>query len=153
MAARGTDRQIWIRTAYADWSGIGAPDGRPTYGRPSAVVDDAGVRHVAVRTRTDVIWERTRTGTTWSGWTNLGGTVNGSPTLLATMGRVYLFVLAAHNRMWQRNYVNGAWGGWFRRAEFGTNAFFGAPGVAAGANGFAWIAVRGIDGTIHQVVL
>ncbi|MET7400101.1 glycoside hydrolase family 27 protein [Dactylosporangium sp. NPDC005572] len=152
-AARGTDGLLWTRTATTGWSKVGSPDGRAFHGRPSAVVDDAGVVHVAVRSRTDEVWTVTRTGTAWSGWTNLGGTVSGSPTLLATSGRVYLFVLAADNKLWQRNYVDGAWGGWFGRGEFTTDAFHGAPAAAAGANGSAWIAVRGVDARVHQTIL
>jgi alpha-galactosidase len=76
--------------------------------------------------------------------------VSGSPTLLATSGRVYLFVLAADNKLWQRNYADGAWGGWFGRSEYTTDAFRGAP---AGANGSAWVAVRGVDGRVHQTIL
>jgi alpha-galactosidase len=151
--ARATDGTVWSRTPTSGWSSIGAPDNRPIYGRPSAVVDDSGVLHVAVRTRTDEVWVRTRTGSTWSDWTNLGGTVSGSPTLVTTLGRVYLFVLAADNRLWQRNFVDGAWGGWFQRSEFATDAFSGAVGAAANANGGAWIVVRGVDGKVHQVRL
>ncbi|MEK8108341.1 hypothetical protein NKG94_31800 [Micromonospora sp. M12] len=123
LVARGADGKLWSRTPNAGWSGVGAPENRPFYGRPSAVVDDAGVLHVAVRSRTDEVWWSSRTGTTWSAWTNLGGTTSGSPTLLATSGRVYLFALAADNRLWQRNLADGAWGGWFRRGEFATDAF------------------------------
>ncbi|PWR09253.1 alpha-galactosidase [Micromonospora acroterricola] len=153
LIARGADGKLWSRTASSGWTGIGAPEDRPVYGRPSAVVDDAGVLHVAVRSRTDEVWWRSRTGTTWSAWTSVGGTTSGSPTLLATAGRVYLFALAADNRLWQRNLVDGTWGGWFRRGEFATDAFRGAPGAAAGADGSAWLAVRGVDDRVHQIVL
>jgi alpha-galactosidase len=152
--ARAGDGTIWSRTADTGWSGIGAPDNQPIDGRPSAVQDDAGVIHVAVRARTDEVWERTRAADgTWSDWSDLGGTVSGSPTLVTTLGRVYLFVLAADNKLWQRNYADGAWGGWFARGEFATDAFQGAPGGAAGANGSAWLAVRGVDDRVHQVIL
>jgi alpha-galactosidase len=151
--ARGGDGAVWTRTATEGWTTISAPDNRPIYGRPSAVTDANGTLHVAVRNRTDAVWVRTRTGSTWSDWTDLGGTVSGSPTLVTTLGRVYLFVLAADNRLWQRNFTEGAWGGWFRRGEFATDAFRGAPGGAAGADGHAWVAVRGVDGRVHQIVL
>jgi alpha-galactosidase len=153
VVARGADGLVRVRSNTGDWTSIGAPDNRPVYGRPSAVVDGAGVLHVTVRIRTDEIWERTRAGATWSDWTSLGGTLSGSPTLLATSGRVYLFALAADNRLWQRNYVDGAWGGWFQRGEFSTDAFQGAVGAAAGDNGSAWVAVRGVDNRIHRIVL
>jgi len=151
--ARGTDGQIRSRTERGAWTSIGAPGNRPTYGRPSAVVDDAGVVHVAVRIRTDEVWERVLSGGSWSEWTSLGGTVSGSPTLLATSGRIYLFALAADNRLWQRNFVDGAWGGWFRRGELSTGAFQGAVGAAAGDNGSAVIVVRGAGDHVHRLAL
>jgi len=153
VVARGAYGLVASRTADGGWTSAGAPHDWPIYGRPSAVVDDAGVLHLAVRVRTDEIWERTLSGGTWSDWTSLGGTLSGSPTLLATSGRVYLFALAADNRLWQRNYVDGAWGGWFQRGEFSMDAFHGAVGAAAGDNGSAWIAVTGIDGHVHRLVL
>jgi alpha-galactosidase len=148
--APGGDGRIHTLAAGGRWSSIDAP---PFWGRPSAVVDDAGRVHLTVRNRTDEIWERTRDGATWSDWTNLGGTLSGSPTLLSTSGRVYLFAVAADNRLWQRNYVDGAWGGWFQRGQFSADAVQGAVGTAAGANGSAWIAVRGIDRHVHRVIL
>jgi alpha-galactosidase len=148
--APGADGRIRTLAAGGRWSSIDAP---PFWGRPSAVVDDAGRVHLTVRNRTDEIWERTRDGATWSSWTNLGGTLSGSPTLMSTSGRVYLFAVAADNRLWQRNYVDGAWGGWFQRGEFSADALQGAVGAVAGANGSAWIAVRGIDRHVHRVIL
>jgi alpha-galactosidase len=153
VVARGTDGLIRSRTANGRWTSIGAPDNRPVLGRPSAAADDSGTVHVTVRSRTDEVWTRTRTGATWSAWTSLGGTVSGSPTLLATSGRVYLFVQAADNLLWQRNYVDGAWGGWFRRSEFGTGAFLGAVGTSPGPNGSAVVVVRGVDQHVHRLTL
>jgi alpha-galactosidase len=151
---RGADGLVSTRSLdNGGWTSLGAPDGRPIHGRPSAVVDDAGRLHLAVRTRTDEIWERTRDGAVWSPWTNLGGTLSDSPTLLATSGRVYLFALAADNRLWQRNYADGGWGGWFRRDEFSTGAFQGAVGAEAGPNGSARVAVRGVDDHVHVALL
>ena len=153
LAAPGPDGQVWVKPSDGGWASAGAPNGWAINGRPSAVVDDAGVVHIAVRARTDEIWERTLAGGTWSSWSDLGGTLSASPTLLATSGRVYLFALAADNRMWQRNFADGAWGGWFQRGEFATDAFYGAVGAAAGANGSAWIAVTGVDAHVHRLVL
>jgi alpha-galactosidase len=151
--APGADGLVASRSSTGGWHSIGAPNSWPIYGRPSAAIDGAGVVHVAVRVRTDEIWERTLSGGSWSAWTDLGGTLSGSPTLLAADGRIYLFALAADNRLWQRNYVDGGWGGWFQRTEFATDAFHGAVGAAAGANGSAWIAVTGTDHRVHRLVL
>ncbi len=154
LAARGADGKVWTRTATTGWTSLSAPDDRPFNGRPSIVVDDSGRLFVAVRSRIDSIWLRSRsTEGVWSDWTDLGGTLSASPTLLATSGRVYLFALAADNKLWQRNFVDDVWGGWFQRGEYPTDAFHGAVGAAAGANGSAWIAVRGVDDHVHQAVL
>jgi alpha-galactosidase len=152
--ATGADGQIWQRSrANGHWTSIGAPNGATVSGRPSAVTDANGT-YVAVRTPDDQVWWRTSDAAgTWSAWTALGGTVSDSPTLLATNGRVYLFARASDYTLWQRNFVDGAWGGWFPRSEFASGSFDGALATAAGANGSAWVAVRGVDGRVHQTVL
>jgi len=153
LTTRGADGKVWQRSATGGWSSLDAPNGQPIYGRPSTVVVD-GTVHVAVRTADDGTWERVRDAAgTWGAWTDLGGVISGSPTLLSTEGRVYLFARASDYTLWQRNFADGSWGGWFKRDEFPSNAFTGALGVAAGANGSAWLAVRGSDGRVHQTVL
>jgi alpha-galactosidase len=151
--ARGEDNLIRARGPETGWTSIGGPDGKAVRGRPSAAIDGSGAVHVTVRSRTEEIWERVRTGTTWSQWQNLGGTLSGSPTLLGTSGRVYLFAVAADNRLWQRNFVDGAWGGWFQRPEFATDEIQGAVGTSPGADGSAVVVLRGVDGHIHRTTL
>jgi alpha-galactosidase len=152
MAATGADGAVWQRDARsANWTSIGTPNGKPIYGRPSAVSDSLGA-YVAVRASDDSVWWRTvDTAGNWSAWTALGGVISGSPTLLATDGRIYLFVRASDYTLWQRNFVNP--GGWFPRTEFVSDQFDGALGVAAGANGSAWVTGRNHDGQIFLTVL
>jgi alpha-galactosidase len=151
--ARGSDGLVVARGPNTGWTGIGGPNGRGVRGRPSAAVDASGAVHVTVRYRTDEIWERVRTGGTWSQWQNLGGTLNGGPTLLGTAGRIYLFAVAADNRLWQRNFVDGAWGGWFQRGEFATDEIQGQVGAEPGPDGSAVVVLRGVDGRIHRTSL
>jgi alpha-galactosidase len=154
MVATGADGSVWQRNvASSTWASIGTPNGKPIYGRPSAVSDSLGA-YVAVRASDDSVWWRTvDTAGNWSAWTDLGGTVSGSPTLLATGGRIYLFARASDYTLWQLNFVNRAWGGWFPRTEFVSDQFNGSLGVAAGANGSAWVAGQNQDGQIFQTVL
>ena len=154
MVATGADGSVWQRNASsATWSSIGTPNGKPVYGRPSAVSDSLGA-YVAVRASDDSVWWRTvDTAGNWSAWTDLGGTISGSPTLLATEGRIYLFARASDYTLWQLNFVNRQWGGWFPRTEFVSDQFDGSLGVAAGANGSALVAGRNQDGQIFQTVL
>jgi alpha-galactosidase len=151
--ARGTDNLIRARGPQSGWTSIGGPDGKAVRGRPSVAIDGSGAVHVAVRGRTEEIWERVRTGTTWSDWQNLGGTLSGSPTLVGASGRVYMFAVAADNRLWQRNFVDGEWGGWFQRTEFATDEIQGPVGAEPSADGHVSIVLRGIDGHIHGTSL
>jgi alpha-galactosidase len=148
MFATGPFGLVWTRKHNTGWSTIGSPDLHPIYGRPSAVVDANGAAHVAVRTRDDGVWLYSN-----GDWTSLGGVISGSPTLLATGGRIYLFARASDYTLWQRNFSDGSWGGWFPRGEFPSNAFDGSLGVAAGANESAWIAFTGVAGRVRQAVL
>jgi alpha-galactosidase len=154
--ARATSGQLISRGVSGGWTSLGAPvdpaaDG--FLGRPSASIDGSGAVHVAVRARTDEIWERVQTGGVWSDWQDLGGTLSGSPTLVAAAGRIYMFAVAADNRLWQRNFVDGGWGGWFQRPEFATDEIQGAVGGDAGPGGSALIALRGVDGHVHSTTL
>ncbi|MFJ4849660.1 glycoside hydrolase family 27 protein [Streptomyces sp. NPDC088733] len=152
--ARGADGLIWQTGPAGAWSSVGAPGGAATYGRPSAVTDSAGRTHVAVRTADDSIWERVRSASgTWSDWTSLGGTVSGSPTLVAAGSSVYLFARAADYTLWQRNYSaggKGAWGGWFSRPPFVSGVFDGSLGGAAAPDNTVLIAYRGVNGAVYQ---
>ncbi|MFC0107010.1 hypothetical protein [Kibdelosporangium aridum] len=147
MFATGSFGLVWTRKHNVGWTTIGSPNLQPIYGRPSAVVDANGV-HVAVRTRDDAAWIHEN-----GEWKSLGGVISGSPTLLATEGRIYMFARASDYTLWQRNFSDGQWGGWFPRGEFPSNAFDGSLGAAAGANGSAWVAFRGVGGQVRQVVL
>jgi alpha-galactosidase len=147
MVASGPSGLVWTRKANVGWTTIGSPNLKPFYGRPSAVVDANGI-HVAVRALDDSVWIYDN-----GGWTSRGGVISGSPTLLATEGRLYLFVRGSDYTLWQQNFADGAWGGWFPRGEFPSNAFDGSLGVAAGASGSAWIAFTGVAGQVRQVVL
>lgn len=151
LFVRGVDGQIYWRTATSGWASIG---GGGIYGRPGVATDDSGTTYVAVRINDDSVWLRTQDAAgNWSNWGSLGGLASGSPTLLATLGRVYLFVRASDYTLWQMNHVNGAWTGWFKRYEFPSGSFTGSLGAAPGANGYAWVAARGADNHIHQTIL
>ncbi|WP_327690757.1 glycoside hydrolase family 27 protein [Streptomyces sp. NBC_00461] len=151
LFARGADVRIVQRGPASGWSSLGAPGDRPTYGRPAAVVDAQGRVHVAVRTAADDVWTRSRgTSGEWSAWTSLGGTVSGSPTLVAVGDAVVLYARAADYTLWQQRYADGAWQGWSKRQEFPSAAFDGALGAVAGADGAVDAVFRGVDGYVHR---
>ncbi|MCI3278436.1 alpha-galactosidase [Streptomyces cylindrosporus] len=151
LFARGADGTVVQRGPGTGWSSLGLPGDRQTYGRPSAVVDSQGRVHVAVRTAADDIWTRSRdTSGQWSAWSSLGGTVSGSPTLVAVGDAVVLYARAADYTLWQQRYADGAWQGWSKRQEFPSAAFDGALGAVAGPDGAVDAVFRGVDGHLHR---
>ncbi|MEV8561743.1 glycoside hydrolase family 27 protein [Streptomyces sp. NPDC051917] len=151
LVARGADGGVTQRGPSSAWSSLGTPGDRPVYGRPSAVVDAAGRVHVAVRTAADDVWTIARdVSGQWSGWTSLGGTVSGSPTLVAVGDAVVLYARAADYTLWQQRYDGGAWQGWTKRQEFPSAAFDGALGAVGGPDGSVDAVYRGVDGYVHR---
>ncbi|MFE4494099.1 glycoside hydrolase family 27 protein [Streptomyces niveus] len=159
LFAHDEDGQIRSRGPRSGWTTLGAPEQRTVYGRPSAVVDEAGRTHVAVRTAEDAVWWRVRdTAGDWSAWTSLGGTVSGSPTLVAVDGGIRLYARAGDYTLWQRAYESdasgssgsGAWSDWSARGEFVSGVFDGALGATAGPGDTVLTAFRGVDGRVHQ---
>ncbi|MYV50147.1 glycoside hydrolase family 27 protein [Streptomyces sp. SID2888] len=152
LFARGADGTLRSRGPATGWSSLGAPQDLPFHGRPSAVVDDAGRLHVAVRTADDAVWWRSRdTSGRWSRWTALGGTVSGSPTLVASGGTVHLYARAGDYTLWTRRWTaSGDWAGWSRNGDFASGAFDGALGGVAAPGGGVLVAFRGVDGRVHQ---
>ncbi|SEG82316.1 alpha-galactosidase [Actinacidiphila yanglinensis] len=153
LFATGTDGTVTGRGAGTGWTSIGAPDGLALTGRPSAVTDAAGRTHVAVRTADDAVWTRVRDAAgTWSAWSSLGGTVSGSPTLVATGGSVQLLVRASDYTLWQRTYdaAGDAWGGWFKQPAYASGEFDGAMGAVAGSDGSVLTVSRGVGGAVRQ---
>ncbi|MFJ7073778.1 glycoside hydrolase family 27 protein [Streptomyces sp. NPDC098781] len=151
LVARGSDGRIVLRGPATGWSSLGAPGDRPTYGRPAAVVDAQGRVHVAVRTSADEVWTRSRDASgEWSQWSSLGGTVSGSPTLVAVGDAVVLYARAGDYTLWQRRHEAGGWQGWTKREEFPSAAFEGALGAVAGEGGAVDVVYRGVDGDVHR---
>jgi alpha-galactosidase len=153
LYATGADGTVTTRGGTTGWSSIGAPAGLALYGRPSAVLDSAGRTHVAVRTADDSVWTRVKDASgTWSDWSALGGTVSGSPTLVATGTSVQLLVRASDYTLWRRTYdaSSDSWGGWFPQSQFVSNTFDGAMGATAGPDGQVLAVSRGVGGTVRQ---
>jgi alpha-galactosidase len=153
LYATGADGTVNTRGPQGDWTSIGAPSGLALYGRPSAVTDSAGRTHVAVRTADDSVWTRVRDASgTWSDWSGLGGTISGSPTLVATGSSVQLLARAGDYTLWRRTYdaTTDSWGGWFPQREFASDTFDGAFGAAAGPAGQVLAVSRGVGGVVRQ---
>lgn len=151
LYARGTDGRIHTRGERTDWSALQGPDGVGLYGRPSAVTDAAGRTQLAVRAADDSVRLRVRDASGgWSGWSSLGGTVSGSPTLVATGGQVRLYVRAGDYTLWQRTLAAGSWGDWSQEKGFPSGSFDGELAAVAGPGGGVLTAFRGVAGVIRQ---
>lgn len=151
LFATGTDGQVVQRGPSTGWTSLGAPGGRAVYGRPSAAVDAQGRVQIAVRSAADDVWTRSRDASgEWSPWSSLGGTVSGSPTLVAVGDAVVLYARAADYTLWQQRYENGAWQGWTKQQAFPSAAFDGALGAAAGPGGTVDAVFLGVDGYVHR---
>jgi alpha-galactosidase len=151
LFARGADGDVISRGPDGGWTSVGAPEGLTVYGRPSAVTDSAGATHVAVRTADDAVWERVRAASgTWSDWSSLGGTVSGSPTLVASGDTVHLYARAGDYTLWQRAFTADGWGDWSARTEFASAVFDGSLGATAGPDGSVLAVFRGVAGRVHQ---
>ncbi|SDO84128.1 glycoside hydrolase family 27 protein [Actinacidiphila guanduensis] len=156
LYATGTDGAVDSRSAQGSWDSAGAPDGVALRGRPSAAVDSAGRTHLAVRTADDAVWTRERAADgTWSAWTSLGGTVSGSPTLVASGTSVHLLARASDYTLWRRDYdaASGSWGGWYPQQDYASNAFDGSLGATAGPGGTVLVIARGVAGRVRQSAL
>jgi alpha-galactosidase len=156
LYATATGGGLTSRGPRTGWSALAAPDAPPLSGRPAAAVDSAGTTHLAVRTADDALWTRTRAADgTWSAWSSLGGTVSGSPTLVAAGGAVHLLVRASDYTLWRRDYseTSGSWGGWYRQEDYPSNSFDGALGAVAGPDGAVLAVARGVAGRVRQSVL
>ncbi|MFJ9374838.1 glycoside hydrolase family 27 protein [Streptomyces sp. NPDC101455] len=150
LFATGMDGQVVQRGPSTGWTSLGAPGGRAVYGRPSAAVDAQGRVHLAVRSAADDVWTRSRgLSGEWSPWASVGGTVSGSPTLVAVGDAVVLYARAADYTLWQQRYENGAWQGWTKQPAFPSAAFDGALGAVAGPGGTVDAVFRGVDGYVH----
>jgi len=88
--------------------------------------------------------------------TNLGGDTSASPALVRfDDDNAAVFARGDDGRVWTRDRA----GGWTSIGApndtpiYASNSLVGAVGAAEGANGSAWIAVRGPDDAVHQAVL
>jgi alpha-galactosidase len=154
LFAAGRDGGVLTLSSSATGS-AGAPAGLTVTGAPAAALDAAGLLHVAVRTNDDAVWERVRDASgTWSDWTSLGGTVSGSPTLVATGDTVRLYARASDYTLWQRTYsASGGWEGWSKNTAWASGAFDGALAAVAAPGGGVVAAYRSVAGRVREATL
>ncbi len=118
--------------------------GSTGHGRPGPAADvTAGGLHVFVRATNGSLSERSRHGSSWTGWTALGGTLTGGPAAIPLTATVSsTFVIGTDNGVWQKTVADaGAASGWMNVGGLATSK----PGAATGPSGVVTVVVRGSD--------
>jgi peptidoglycan/xylan/chitin deacetylase (PgdA/CDA1 family) len=113
---------------------------------PAAATTADGL-HLLVRSAAGNVVERTLRGSTWSGWTQLGGSVVGGPAAAAT-GPTGLAAVAigGDNSVYRQTVPDGGGpSGWSSLSGVATTR----PGVAVGPGGVESIVIRGGGGQGH----
>ena len=110
---------------------------------PAAATTAAGL-HVLVRNAAGNIIERTLRGSTWSGWSQLGGSVVGGPAAAATSSAGLAAVAIGNDNAVYRQTVSdgGARSGWGSLSGVTTTR----PGSGVGPDGVESIVLRGGNG-------
>ena len=91
------------------------------------------------------LWQNTWNGTTWSGWSSLGGVTTGGPGAVSwSSGRIDVFVRGQDNALWHRSSDGTTWSGW---ENLGGGLSYG-PAVASWGSDRLDIFIVGLD---HQL--
>jgi hypothetical protein len=110
---------------------------------PSLVSDDGGTSFdVFAQGWDNAVWTRHFDGTTWNGWTTLGGVTTSRPTgVVAGSGHVYVFARGGDNAVWYRERTAMTWGPWRTLGGY----IIGGVGAAAWSSGEIEVFAHGGD--------
>jgi len=123
----GLDEAIWYRSTTSEWFTLG---GRIT--SDLAVTTDGTNLYVLGVGGDGSLWSQRLTGLSWSGWENLGGTLDSFPatTYSSSANAGYVFAIGTDGGVWYRGVSGGVWSGWF---GLGGQAESAPTAVARGA--------------------
>ncbi|HEY6744662.1 MAG TPA: polysaccharide deacetylase family protein [Mycobacteriales bacterium] len=113
-----------------------------------AAAGTSGGLHLLVRNSAGYVVERTLRGSTWSGWTSLGGgPVMGGPAATAlSASAIFDAVIGTDNAVYRQTVPDsGSPGAWLLLGGITTTR----PGVAVSPTGVATVVVRGITGSAY----
>jgi peptidoglycan/xylan/chitin deacetylase (PgdA/CDA1 family) len=113
---------------------------------PAAATTSDGM-HLFVRTSSGSVAERTLRGSTWGGWTSLGGTVVGGPAAVAIAPTTTAVVAIGTNNSVYRKTVTdtGGTSSWMSLGGIATSR----PSVTVAPNGVESVVVRGTNGQAY----
>jgi hypothetical protein len=125
----------------ASYANVTLPEGDG----PAVASAQPGQTDVFVRGSDDALWTRHRNGTTWGGWTSLGGILTAAPAAASPQqGVIDLFVRGRDNALWTNHSVNGSWSGWASLGGILTSP----PAAASPQQGVLDLFVRGRDNAL-----
>ena len=81
---------------------------------PAVAAQGSGDMRVFIRGRDNALWTRSWTGSSWSGWSSLGGSLTSGPAAMARPGGIYdVFVRGPDNAIHHRSFTPATgWSGW-----------------------------------------
>jgi len=81
---------------------------------PAVAAQGTGDMRVFIRGHDNALWTRSWNGSSWSGWSSLGGVLTSGPAALARPGGIYdVFVRGNDNAILQKSFTpSGGWTGW-----------------------------------------
>lgn len=138
IIVRGMDNAPWIKDGNAEWTAL---DGTIA-GAPDAC--RSGNDIVLVGRGTDnAAWTNRRSGTTWSGWTSLGGVISSDVAVVCTSdGGARIFARGEDRALWTRTVdPSGEWTSLDGVIE-------SAPDASVAANGTIDVVARGSDSAV-----
>jgi hypothetical protein len=110
---------------------------------PAIAVVGAGDMRMFVRGTDGAVWTRSWNGSTWSGWSSLGGVATSGPTAITRGGIYDVFVRGGDNAYYHKYFTPAA--GWSPSWERLGGAFLSAPGASL-RQGSGEIDVVGVGG-------
>jgi 5-hydroxyisourate hydrolase-like protein (transthyretin family) len=114
---RGSNGSIYQKSTTnggGSWSGWTSLGGQ-AYSATGPAASSSGTSRIDlfVEGTNGSLYQKTWTGTSWSSWQSLGGSLASSPAATSpSSGVIDVFVLGSDNGLWQKLYSNGSWSGW-----------------------------------------
>jgi Glycosyl hydrolase family 76 len=102
-------------STWSGWSSLSRPSGTQLTGVPAVVQDNTGVIRAFARGANGSLYTDSLSGTTWSGFTNLGGVWPYDVAALAgTGGYVHVFAVGTTGNLYHDQMLppGGSWSGW-----------------------------------------
>jgi hypothetical protein len=131
---------------------LGSPTAVPAVGNapdspsaPDAASSAAGSVHVFLRGADNALWLKYRTGSTWSDWVSLGGSLTSAPSAVSiSPNTLHVFGRGTDQALWMKYWNGSQWSEW---TSLGGSLTSGPDATSWGANRLAVFA-RGTDNSL-----